>query len=134
MPHLIAHYSGNLDADTDMTALCRALADAMMTVRDDEDAPVFPTGGLRVLAYAAPHFAIADGTRDYAFLYLNLRMGRGRSEAVRQRAGEAILAAARAHLDPLFESRLIGLTLQVDEGPEVFDAKYSNIHPLFRQD
>jgi 5-carboxymethyl-2-hydroxymuconate isomerase len=33
----------------------------------------------------------------------------------------------------LFASRYIGLTLQVDEGQEVFDAKHSTIHPLFRK-
>ena len=27
--------------------------------------------------------------------------------------------------------RLVGVTLQIDEGPEVFDARLSNIHPLF---
>jgi 5-carboxymethyl-2-hydroxymuconate isomerase len=27
--------------------------------------------------------------------------------------------------------RSVGLTLQVDEGPEVFDAKFGNLHSLF---
>jgi 5-carboxymethyl-2-hydroxymuconate isomerase len=27
--------------------------------------------------------------------------------------------------------RPIGLTLQIDEGAEVFDAKFGNLHPLF---
>jgi 5-carboxymethyl-2-hydroxymuconate isomerase len=85
-----------------------------------------------VLAYPAAHHAVADGRRDYAFAYLNLRMGRGRGEAVRQRVGEALLATAKAHFEPLMARRLVGVTLQIDEGPEVFDAKLSNIHPLFK--
>ena len=40
---------------------------------------------------------------------------------------------ARAHLAPLLASRPIGLTLQVDEGPEVFDGKFGNLHPLFQK-
>ena len=32
MPHLVILYTGSLDAVTDMTALCRALADAMKRV------------------------------------------------------------------------------------------------------
>ena len=28
--------------------------------------------------------------------------------------------------------RHIGITLQIDVGPEVFDAKHSNLHPLFQ--
>ena len=50
MPHLVILYSGNLDRDLDMGAVCRGLADAMLTVRDDEGRQVFPTGGTRVLA------------------------------------------------------------------------------------
>jgi 5-carboxymethyl-2-hydroxymuconate isomerase len=65
-------------------------------------------------------------------MYLNLRMGRGRSEAVQKKAGTVITETAKATLAPLFERRLLGLTVQVDVGPEVFDAKHSTIHPLFR--
>jgi 5-carboxymethyl-2-hydroxymuconate isomerase len=133
MPHVVVLYSGNLDTETDMTALCRRLADAMLSVRDEQGQQVYPTGGVRVFAYPAPHYALADGARDYAFVYLNLRMGRGRTEAVKQRAGETLLAAAKAHFEPLFVNRYIGLTLQVDEGQEVFDAKHSTIHPLFKK-
>jgi 5-carboxymethyl-2-hydroxymuconate isomerase len=61
-----------------MTALCRTLADAMLAVRDDDGRQVFPTGGTRVLAYPAAHtLPWPDGKQDYAFVYLNLRMGRG---------------------------------------------------------
>jgi len=133
MPHLIVLYSANLESETDMSALCRRLADAMLTVQDEQGQQVFPTGGVRVFAYPASHYALADGQRDYAFVYLNLRMGRGRTAAIKQRAGETLLAAAKAHFEPLFATRYIGLTLQVDEGQEVFDAKHSTIHPLFRK-
>jgi 5-carboxymethyl-2-hydroxymuconate isomerase len=133
MPHLVLLYTGNLDAESDLSALCRSLADAMLTVRDESDQRVFPIGGVRVLAYPAAHFAVADGERDYAFVYLNLRMGRGRSEAVIQRVGEIVLAAAKTHFEPVFARRHIGLTLQIDQGQEVFDAKHGNIHPLFKK-
>lgn len=141
MPHLVILYTGNLDAVTNMTALCRALADAMLAVTDEAGRQVFPTGGTRVLAYPAPHFAVADGGAagqaagqggDYGFVYLNLRMGRGRSAAVHLQAGQTLEAAAKAHFAPLLASRPIGVTLQIDEGPEVFDAKYSSLHPLFQ--
>ncbi len=131
MPHLVILYTPNLEAQTDMDGLCRSLADTMLAIRDEESKQVYPTGGVRVLAYPAAHAAIADGKRDYAFVYLNLRMGRGRSAAVKQRAGEALVAATRSHFESLLASRYIGITLQVDEGQEVFDAKHSSIHPLF---
>lgn len=131
MPHLVALYTANLDAETDMTALCRSLADTMLGVYDEHGKQVFPTGGVRVLAYPAPHFAVADGQRDFGFVYLNLRMARGRSDSVKQHAGEVLLARAKKHFEPLFARRYVGVTLQIDEGAEVFSARHSNIHPLF---
>jgi 5-carboxymethyl-2-hydroxymuconate isomerase len=140
MPHLVILYSANLDARTDMPALCRSLADAMLAQRDEAGAPVFPPGGTRVFAYPAPHFAISDGGAagraaggdgHYGFAYLSLRMGRGRSEAVQQGVGRALSAVAQAHFQPLLSSMHVGVTLQVDVGAEVFDAKHSSLHPLF---
>ena len=131
MPHLVILYTPNLDAEVEMGALCRTLADAMLTVRDEQGAQVFPTGGTRVLAYPAAHFAVADGSGDFGFCWFNLRMGRGRSEAVQQAAGRALADAAKAFLAPLLQKRRVGLTLQVDVGAEVFDAKFGNLHPLF---
>jgi 5-carboxymethyl-2-hydroxymuconate isomerase len=131
MPHLVILYTPNLEPHSDLTALCRVLADAMLIVRDETDKPVFPIGGTRVLAYPATHFAVADGSGDYAFCYLQLRMGRGRSAAVHQAVGTALADAARAHFASALAQRPIGLTLQIDEGPEVFDAKFGNLHPLF---
>ncbi len=133
MPHLVILYTGNLESESDMTVLCRSLADAMLTVRDDNNKQVFPTGGTRVLAYPAPHHAVADGKGDYAFVYLNLRMGRGRTEAVQKQAGDLLLAAVRAHFAPIFDSRPVGITLQIDVGAEVYDGKHSNLHPLFNK-
>ena len=145
MPHLVILYTPNLDrtlaeGGADMTALCRALADVMLAQRDEAGAPVFPPGGTRVLAYPAAHFAVADGgatgraaggSGEYGFVYLNLRMGRGRSEVVHEACGRALEACVKSHLAPQLAHAHIGVTLQIDEGHEVFDAKNSSLHPLF---
>ena len=142
MPHLVILYTANLDQATDMTALCSKLANTMLAQRDDSDKPVFPIGGTRVLAYPAPHHAVADGgaagraaggTGDYAFVYLNLRMSRGRSAATHQRVGDALLATTKAHFEALYAQQHLGVTLQIDEGTEVYDGKYNNLHPLFNK-
>ena len=132
MPHLVILYTTQLDRETDMGALCRRLADTMLAVRDDDGKAVFPVGGVRVLAYPAAHHAVADGSGDHAFCYFNLRMARGRTSSVHQRAGQMLVDAARAQLAPLLASRAVGLTLQIDEGAEVFDGKFGNLHPLFQ--
>jgi 5-carboxymethyl-2-hydroxymuconate isomerase len=133
MPHLVILYTGNLDTENDMTTLSRALVDTLLAQRDEAGAPVFPIGGTRVFAYPAAHFAVADGSGDFGFVYLNLRMGRGRSAAVHQRVGDALVATARAHFASLLAERHVGITLQIDVGAEVFDAKLGNLHPLFRK-
>jgi 5-carboxymethyl-2-hydroxymuconate isomerase len=131
MPHLVVLYTPNLEGAADFSGLCRRLADTMLAVRDDDGRPVFPTGGVRVLAYPAAHFAVADGSGDHGFIYFNLRMARGRSSQTQQRAGQAVADAAKAFLAPMLAQKAVGLTLQVDEGHEVFDAKFGNLHPLF---
>jgi 5-carboxymethyl-2-hydroxymuconate isomerase len=126
-------YTPNLDAKTDMTALCRALADSMLTILDESGKRVFPTGGTRVLAYPAAHYAVADGKGDYAFVYINVRMGGGRSDAVKKNAGDTLLAVVKNHFAPVFDSSPIGITLQIDESPgQVYDARHSTLHPLFK--
>jgi 5-carboxymethyl-2-hydroxymuconate isomerase len=131
MPHLVILYTHQLDVEADMGALCRHLADTMLTIKDEAGQSVFPTGGTRVLAYPAAHSAVADGSGDHAFCYLNLRMGRGRSDAVKQRVGAALAAATRNFFEPVLARRALGLTFQVDEGHEAFDAKIGNLHAVF---
>ena len=134
MPHCVILYTPNVDAKTDMTALCRALADTMLTIVDEGGKQVFPTGGTRVLAYPAAHYAVADGKDDYAFVYINVRMGAGRSDAVKKNAGDTLLEVVKRHFAPIFDSSLIGITLQIDESPgQVYDAKHSTLHPLFNK-
>lgn len=132
MPHLVILYTPNIELETDMPALCRTMADAMLAQRDDEGRQVYPTGGTRVLAFPAAHYAVADGKGDYAFVYLNVRMAAGRSEAVKKRIGDALLEKVRQHFEPLLAKRHIGITLQIDEAPgQVYDGKCGNLHPLF---
>lgn len=141
MPHLVIHYTANLERESDMNSLCRSLCSVLLEQVDESGQRAYPPGGTRVLAYPAPHYAVGDdgsagraagGNGDYAFVYLNVRLGRGRSAAVLKRTGDALLMATKAHFAPLFQHRHIGVTLQLDEGPEIFDAKHSNLHPLFK--
>jgi 5-carboxymethyl-2-hydroxymuconate isomerase len=136
MPHLVIQYTPSIEAQADMGALCRRLADTLIAQRCSAGKRVFPIGGTRVLAYPAAHFAVADdsaGSAERAFVYLNLRIAPGRVADDIQAAGEALLAATQAHFATLFATRLIGITLQIDEGAPAFDAKHSNLHPLFNK-
>ena len=95
---------------------------------------VYPTGGVRVFAYPASHYAVADGAAGLRFRVSQSAHG---PRADRRRSSNEPARRCspprKAHFEPLFATRYIGLTLQIDEGQEVFDAKHSTIHPLFRK-
>ena len=131
MPHVTIQYSANLDPEANVGMLCATLAEVICAQRDGEGKRVFPIGGTRVLAYPASTFAVADGAPDRAFVYLNVRIAPGRAAPLVAATGEALIAAVRSHFAALFASRPLGITLQIDEGAPVFDAKHSNLHPLF---
>ena len=127
MPHLTIEYTANLEAEAGMGTLCTVLAAALVALSHDDGAPLFPVAGTRVMAWPAPHFAVADGRPDRAFIYLNLLIAPGRSPAMVQRAGDAVLASARAHLAPVFAAHAVGLTLQINEGAPVYEGKHNNL-------
>lgn len=133
MPHLTIEYTANLEALTDIGALCTRLAATLVALRDDgtgEDiaaGPLFPVAGTRVMARPARHFAVADGQPDRAFIYLKLRITPGRSQALIKRAGDALLASASTHLEALFAQQAFGLTLHIDEGQPVYEGKRNNL-------
>ncbi|CDS52635.1 5-carboxymethyl-2-hydroxymuconate delta-isomerase [Polaromonas sp. CG9_12] len=127
MPHLTIEYTANLEASADMGTLCTTLAATLVALRHDDGAALFPVIGTRVMAWPAPHFAVADGQPDRAFVYLNLLITPGRSPAMVARAGEAVLASVKAHLAPVFAAHAVGLTLQVHEGAPVYEGKHNNL-------
>ncbi len=133
MPHCVILYTPNIERKSDVGALCRKLAQAMLAVRDEQEKQVFPTAGTRVLAYPAAHAAVADGQGDYGFVYVNLRMAPGRTEAVKKQAGDRLLAVVKDHFAPVLERDPVGITLQIDEGAgQVYDGKHSNLRAFLK--
>ncbi len=127
MPHLKIDYCANLDGRTDMGALCLALSARLAALRSPEGAPIFPLAGTRVLACPAPHHAVADGRDDFSFVYLNFRITPGRSRALVEAVGEALLATVRSHFAPLQGQCALGVTLHIDEIAPAFEGKFSNL-------
>lgn len=126
MPHLKIEYTANLDAHTDIGALCKSLSHTLVTVQDAAGALVFPLYGTRVLAYPAARYAVADGEQGRAFVYLNLRITPGRSAALVQTIGDTLLAAARAQLEPVMDKLPLRLTLHIDATPPDYEGKFTN--------
>jgi len=123
MPHLKLEYSANLEAHSDMPALCAALGRALTQMQDGDGQPVFPLLGTRVLAYPAAHYAVADGAPERAFLYLNLRITPGRSGELLDRVGEELMDVVHAHCTPLAGVLALRTTLHIEEGRPVYEGK-----------
>jgi 5-carboxymethyl-2-hydroxymuconate isomerase len=52
---------------------------------------------------------------------------------VHRSVGQALSHVTKAHFGPLLADLPLGVTLQIDVGADVFDAKHSSLHPLFNQ-
>ena len=104
-------------------------------MRDEAGKQVFPTGGTRVLAYPAAHYAVADGKGDYAFMLHQPAHGRGPQRCGEEARGRrAAGSASRPTSRRCSSSSTVGITLQIDESPgQVYDGKHSNLHPLFNK-
>ncbi|OFA02347.1 5-carboxymethyl-2-hydroxymuconate isomerase [Duganella sp. HH101] len=126
MPHLKIEYTANLDTHADIGELCKTLSHTLVTLKDDQGAPVFPLLGTRVLAYPAAYYAVADGEQGRAFVYMNMRITPGRSDALVKAVGDAVLAAAQAHLAQALDKLPLRLTLQIDATPPGYEGKFSS--------
>jgi len=126
MPHFSIEYSANLDAKVDMGELCA------LVLRTVLDTGLFETGAVRVRAFRAEAYAIADNLPENAFLDMSFRVGTGRSAEDRKRVGEAIFAAASEVLAPHFESPHFALSLEVREIDAELSWKKNAMHARLR--
>jgi 5-carboxymethyl-2-hydroxymuconate isomerase len=138
VPLIIVQYTANIR--TDMTALCRKLATTLLSIRDEQLAQVYPEGGLKVMAYPATHYAVGDGLHDdHAFIYVNLRIVAGRSEAVVRNTGERIMDSIREHIEPVFSRSPIGVTFHLElqpvekPGPIImaYEGRHNNLRAIY---
>ena len=114
MPHIAIEYSSNLEEAVDVAALCGCLRQTAVGIE------AFPLAGVRVRAFAADHYSIADGNPDHGFIDISVRLRGGRSLDVRKAAVDKIFEAASAFLAPAMATRSIALSLEMrDIDPEL---------------
>ena len=127
MPHAIIEYSANLEAQLDFPRFLTALRDSALATG------VFPIGGVRVRAYRADHYVIADGHPDNAFVHVMLRVGHGRALPTRKRACEAIFATVCEQLADLYQRIPLGISLEMQEVDPVLTFKKNNLHEYVKK-
>ncbi|MCP3728009.1 5-carboxymethyl-2-hydroxymuconate Delta-isomerase [Paraburkholderia sp. CNPSo 3272] len=128
MPHLTLEYSANLADASSMAQLCETLAQVLDAQRDENGARVFPRGGIRTRALRCEQYFIADGDPGNAFLHGCLKIGAGRSQAVRRATGDALFDAIKQHFALAFASQGLALSLEIVEFSEEGAWKHNNLH------
>ena len=132
MAHLTLEYSANLRAGGDLGGLCARLA-ACLAAQRDGAAVVFPIGGIRVRAIPCEDYCIADGAPDAAFVHAILKLGAGRSAAVRTAAGTAVFELIKQHFAAQFAAHGLALSLELIECSEAGTWKHNNLHARIRR-
>lgn len=114
MPHVIIEYSANLPDDSwEIDELLRLVVDAAL------ETSLFPATGMRARAVCCAHYLVGDGNPANGFLNISMRVGKGRNDAERMAAGEAIFEAAKRALTTLTESRPVLLSFEMRELDDV---------------
>jgi 5-carboxymethyl-2-hydroxymuconate isomerase len=127
LPHALIEYSSNLDGQVDFPRFLTALRDTALSTG------VFPLGGIRLRAYRADHYVIADGHPDNAFVHIMLRVGHGRDLETRKRACDAIFATACDQLEAVYNRIPLGVSLEMQEVDAVLTCKKNNLHEYVKQ-
>ncbi len=107
MPHFRIEYSANLKGKLDMAELCRAVHQSIMA------SGLFELGAIRVRAFCAEHYAIADQLPENSFIDMEFRVGAGRSVEDLKQTGESIFAAAQNLTKPLSATPHFALSLEI---------------------
>jgi len=114
MPHQIIEYSANLDTDIDIDELVQALHETAVSI------DALPTGGIRTRAVRHDHYQIADGHPDNSFIYVMLRIMKGRTLEQKKDAGEKLFGTLQKFVDSVYQERPMALSFEIQEiDPEV---------------
>lgn len=127
MPHFNMEYSSNLDGRVDFKALCDRVLEVIL------ETGLFEVGAVRVRAFRAEAYAIADRLPENAFIDMSFRIGKGRSAEDKKLTGERIFAAVTDQLADLFATPHFALTLEIREIDPELSWKKNAIHPRLRQ-
>ncbi|MBV8261970.1 MAG: 5-carboxymethyl-2-hydroxymuconate Delta-isomerase [Paraburkholderia sp.] len=128
MPHLTLEYSANLADASSIGQLCETLAHVLDAQRDETGARVYPRGGIRTRALRCDQFFVADGNSGNAFVHGCLKIGAGRSRAVRKATGDTLFEAMKQHFAQAFATRGLALSLEIVEFSEEGAWKHNNLH------
>lgn len=122
MPHLIVEYSANIEPDLRLDELLDKLHSTALATG------IFPIGGLRVRAFCAGHYRIADLDPANAYVHVTALVGHGRPLDVRERACNQLFDCIKAHLADTFDVRPLAISFNMQELDPLLSLKHNNLH------
>ena len=129
MPHLIYEYTDNLEAaEADIQGLLKKSNQVLI-----DQGGVFPIGGIRSRAIRLTEYCVADGTVDDAFVHVTLKIGGGRSEEARKKAGDELFNMITEHFAAIYQKRTLALSMEIVEFSEAGTWKKNNIHARYKK-
>ena len=128
MPHINIEYN-----DAVLTFLSiEHLTDNIHQAAMAHDA--LPVGGIRTRSYCADIARVGDGAPENSFIYITVRLGEGRTEAVRKDIGETLFAVLKdftqAYVD---DNNPLSLGLEIQEIEKNWTWKQNNIHQILKE-
>lgn len=127
MPHLVIEYSANIESRLELDALLDRLHETALGTG------MFPLGGIRIRAYRADHYRIADCDEGNAFVHVTAFVGAGRALDRRQAVSEEIFAALCEQLATLQEASPLAISFNMREFDPVLNLKKNNLHEYVKR-
>jgi 5-carboxymethyl-2-hydroxymuconate isomerase len=109
MPHIIVEYSANLEGSVEIQRLVDNLHQVVV------DSGVAEVAAIRTRAERRDVFRVADGNPKNAFVHVTMRLRVGRSEEVRSKLANELLAATDRDLQRTFTAHDIAITVEMEE-------------------
>ncbi|MGU3575006.1 5-carboxymethyl-2-hydroxymuconate Delta-isomerase [Brucellaceae bacterium C25G] len=128
MPHIWVEYSSNLENSIDVPKMLKTVQDAFIA-----DGSVFPFAGARTRGVPVNHYLIVDGHPDNAFVHVQLKIAAGRSLDDKKAGAERVFEQLKNLLAPVFATRPLGISVQMDEADEEVNLKSSNYRPYLKE-
>lgn len=122
LPHLFVEYSANIEQKIALDDLLDKLYESAL------ETGVFPLGGIRLRAFRAERYRIADCDPENGYVHVTAMLGHGRPLDVRRRVGEQLLETLTSHLSELFESSPLAISLNIQEFHPELNFKKNNLH------
>ena len=127
MPHFIIEYSSNVEEQISIDELVDRVHSAALATG------VFPLGGLRTRCARRDVYRIADGHPDNHFVHLVARIGHGRDLETRVSAGESVFSALCEFLEPLWNTKTISISFEIQQIDKDTTWKKNNIHKALEE-